>query len=135
LEKRDLGRLKNQSREQMKKSHYNKKHKHLARKLRKDGTKGEAILWSEVLRGKQFYGYQFNRQFCIDKYIADFICSKLKLVIEIDGYSHNFKYKEDLIRDKKLQELGYTVIRFSEKEVRNDIDNVIRVLESYLPDK
>lgn len=119
----------------MKKSNYNNKHKNLARKLRKDGTKGEAILWSEVLRGKQFFGYQFNRQFCIDNYVVDFISRKLKLIIEIDGYSPNFKYNEDTLRDKKLKKLGYTVIRFSEKEIRDDIDNVIRVLESYLSDK
>ena len=84
---------KNQHREKMSKnkSHYNKKDKELARKLRKNGTKGEVILWQAVLRAKQFYGYQFNRQFCIDDYIVDFIARKLKLIIEIDGYSHKFK--------------------------------------------
>lgn len=117
----------------MSESHYNKKHKELARKLRKDGTNGEAILWNEVLRAKQFHGYQFNRQFCIDDYIVDFISRKLKLIIEVDGYSHNFKFEEDKLRDKKLEKLGYIIVRFSEKEVRNDLDNVIRVLESYLP--
>ncbi|TYP93421.1 Very-short-patch-repair endonuclease [Fodinibius salinus] len=100
------------------KSNYNKKHKELARKLRKDGTKGEAILWSEVLRAKKFHGYQFNRQFCIDDYIVDFISRKLKLVIEVDGYSHKFKHEEDKLRDKKLEELGYTTVRFSEREVQ-----------------
>ena len=105
----------------------------MARKLRKDGTKGEAIFWDKVLRAKQFYGYQFNRQFCIDDYIADFICRKLKLIIEVDGYSHKFREKKDKIRDRKLKELGYTTLRFSEKEILHDLDNVIRVLESYLP--
>jgi very-short-patch-repair endonuclease len=117
------------------KSNYNKEHKELARKLRKDGTKGEAILWSQVLRAKQFHGYQFNRQFCIEDYIVDFISRKLKLIIEVDGYSHNSKNNQDKLRDERLSELGYTVVRFSEKEIRNDIKNVIRVLESYLPDK
>src|SRR5699024_2450119 len=117
----------------MNRSHYNKKHKELARNLRKDGTKGEAILWSEVLRARKFHGYQFNRQFCIKDYIVDFISRKLKLIVEVDGYSHNFKYEEDRLRDKKLKSLGYTTVRFSEKEVRNDLGNVIRVLESYLP--
>ncbi|MDZ7716269.1 MAG: DUF559 domain-containing protein [Balneolaceae bacterium] len=117
------------------KSHYNKEHKELARKLRKEGTKGEAILWSEVLRAKKFHGYQFNRQFCIDDYIVDFISRKLKLIIEVDGYSHNFKYEKDKLRDERLNKLGYTVVRFTEKEVREDLHNVIRVLESYLPDK
>jgi very-short-patch-repair endonuclease len=114
-------------------SHYNKENRKLARKLRKDGTKGEAILWSEVLRAKKFHGYQFNRQFCID-YIVDFISRKLKLIIEVDGYSHNFKHEQDNLRDEQLSELEFTVVRFSEKEVRNDLDNVIHVLESYLPE-
>lgn len=121
--------------ETMSKSHYNKENKELARNLRKDGTKGEAILWNEVLRAKQFYGYQFNRQFPIDDYIVDFISRKLDLVIEVDGYSHTFKYQEDKRRDRRLEELGYSVVRFSEKEIRDDIDNVIRVLESYFPDQ
>lgn len=114
------------------KSHYNKNHKHLARKLRKEGTPGEIILWSEVFRAKKFYGYQFNRQFPIDKYIADFICRKLHLIVEVDGYSHINKYEEDKKRDKKLMELGYTTIRIAESEVINDLENVVRVLESYL---
>ncbi|HET6528455.1 MAG TPA: DUF559 domain-containing protein [Balneolaceae bacterium] len=115
------------------KSNYNKNHKYLARRLRKDGTLGEQILWSEVLRAKKFYGYQFNRQFPIDKYVADFICRKLKLIVEVDGYSHRFKTEEDKDRDERLIELGYIIIRFSESDVRNDLDNVIRVLESYVP--
>ncbi|NGP87451.1 endonuclease domain-containing protein [Fodinibius halophilus] len=83
-------------------SHYNKDHKELARKLRKDGTRGETILWNEVLKAKKIHGYQFNRQFCIDNYIVDFISRKLKLIIEVDGYSHRFKHKEDKLRDKNL---------------------------------
>jgi len=71
----------------------------------------------------------------MDDYIVDFISRKLKLIIEVDGYSHRFKHEEDKIRDKILKKLGYIVVRFSEKEVRNDLDNVIRVLESYLPNK
>lgn len=116
-------------------SHYNKNYKNLARKLRKEGTPGEQILWTEVLRAKKFYGYQFNRQFPIDRYIVDFICRKLKLTIEIDGYSHHFKEVEDKDRDERLEKLGYTVLRFSESEIRNDLDNVIRVLEGGIATK
>lgn len=56
--------------------------------------------------------------------IVDFICRKLKLIIEIDGYSHNFKFEEDSIRDQKLKDAGYTVLRFSEQNIRHDLDNV-----------
>jgi len=118
----------------MTKANYNKDLKHLARNLRNDSTKGEVILWSEVLRARKMKGYQFNRQFPMDiggkGIIVDFICRKLKLIIEVDGYSHNFKYEEDLNRDKLLNELGYKVIRVFEQEVRHDLDNVVRVIEN-----
>ena len=80
------------------------------------------------------YGYQFNRQFAIDNYIVDFICRKLKLIIELDGYSHQFKVDEDRIRDKKLEELGYYVLRIDEYEVRKNLNNAIRVIEATIDD-
>jgi very-short-patch-repair endonuclease len=120
---------------------YNKKLKFLARKLRNNSTFGEVILWSKVLRAKQMLGYQFNRQFAMKipslqkgeaelNIIVDFICRKLKLIIEIDGYSHDFKYKEDKIRDKKLLNCDYCVLRFTEHEVKYDLENVIRTIEN-----
>ena len=114
------------------KSNYNKKNKPLARYLRKNSTPAEIKLWSEVLRAKKFHGYQFNRQFPLNNYIVDFICRKIKLIIEIDGYSHRDKNREDQLRQDKLESLGYTVLRFNETDVMNDIDNVIRVLEHHL---
>jgi very-short-patch-repair endonuclease len=118
----------------MTKAQYNKDLKYFARNLRNDSTKGEVILWSEVLRARKMKGYQFNRQFPMDiggkGIIVDFICRKLKLIIEVDGYSHNFKYEDDLKRDKVLSELGYKVIRIFEQEVRHDLDNVVRVIEN-----
>jgi len=116
------------------KSHYNKKHKYLARELRKHGTFGEAALWSKVLRARSFYGLQFNRQFAIDDYIVDFICRRIKLIIEIDGSSHQSKSEEDEQRDKRLSTLGYMVLRVTEDEVLNDLNNVIRSIEAYLPE-
>lgn len=77
-------------------------------------------------------GYQFNRQFAIDKYIADFICRKLRLIIEVDGYSHQFKQEQDKARDSRLKELGYNILRFTESQVRNDLDNVVRSIEDYI---
>ena len=119
----------------MEKSHYNKGLKSLARSLRKHGTHGEAVLWSEVLRAKKFYGLQFNRQFSIENYIVDFICRKQKLIIEIDGASHQHKTEEDKIRDERLNDLGYQVIRVDEGEVLNDLNNIIKTIEYYLPDE
>jgi very-short-patch-repair endonuclease len=57
------------------------------------------------------------------------------LIIEIDGYSHQFKHEKDVERDKTLVVLGYTVLRFTEKEVLTDLENVIRGIEIYIQDK
>jgi very-short-patch-repair endonuclease len=113
----------------MTKSHYNKEFKHLAQSLRTHSTKGEIILWNQVLKNKKMYGFQFLRQFAIDNYIVDFICRKAKIIIEVDGYSHNFKFEADTQRDGHLAKLGYKVIRFTEKEIKNDLANVIKNIE------
>ncbi len=109
-------------------SHYNKFLKSRARRLRKEGTKGEAILWKHVLRAKQT-GFQFNRQFPIDNYIVDFICRKLKLIIEIDGSSHMFKQDYDRKRQDHLEGLGFKVVRFSESAVIFKIDEVAGTIQ------
>jgi len=114
-------------------SNYNKYLKTNARNLRNQSTFGEVILWDKVLKSKMMLGYTFNRQFPMKikekNIIVDFICRKLKLIIELDGYSHNFKYEEDIERDKSLLEKGYTVLRILESEVQNDLQNVIREIE------
>ena len=109
---------------------YNPKLKALARKLRKDMTFGEVLLWNE-LKDDKFWGFDFDRQRCIDNYIVDFYCKDLMLAIEIDGMSHNFEgaFVKDEIRQSRLESLGVTFIRFTETEVKNDMQNVIRALE------
>ena len=71
----------------------------------------------------------------IENYIVDFICRKMKLIIEIDGASHQYKTEEDKIRDERLTDLGYQVIRVDEGEVLNDINNIIKTIEYYLPEE
>ena len=104
---------------------YNKLLKPLARKLRNEGTKGEAMLWYYALKARKMYGYQFNRQFPIADYIVDFICRKLNLIIEIDGNSHFSKSSSDRERHDYLENLGYTILRFSEAEVVHRLDDVV----------
>ncbi len=107
------------------KTKYNKKLKSLARQLRKDGTKGEAILWKYALRAKKMNGYQFNRQFPIGDYIVDFICRKLQLIIEIDGSTHNYRGADDYKKQKFLEGMGFTILRFFEGQVIYRIDDVV----------
>ena len=120
----------------------NKNLKPLARNLRKTGTKGEALLWRDVLKAKQYWPYQFNRQFIIGDYIVDFICRKLHLIIEIDGSSHVAKSEEDYKRQVFLEKQGYVIMRFAESivvyridEVITDIDYAIKCLEQKIEDR
>ncbi len=76
--------------------------------------------------------FDFDRQKPIDHYIVDFYCKKLKLAIEIDGEYHDHQQKYDLSRQRRLESFGVQFLRFSEKEVLNDIDNVLRVIEQWV---
>jgi very-short-patch-repair endonuclease len=113
---------------------YNKALQPFASNLRKTMTKAEACLWKYVLKAKKLNGYSFRRQRPIGKYIADFICFELKLIIEVDGYSHTLEdvYNKDIVKSNILKNLGYEVIHFTDAEVLNDISNVIRRLELYI---
>ena len=104
---------------------YNKNLKPFARKLRIEGTKGEAILWFLALKAKRINGYQFNRQFPIGNYIVDFICRKLNLIIEIDGSSHLTKSESDRERQDYLESLGFNILRFSQAQVIHRLDDVV----------
>ena len=96
-----------------------------AKELRKNTTPGENNLWT-ILRKKHFEGYKFRRQHPIFKYIADFYCHELKLVIELDGGIHLNPEQAEYDRGRTLQlnELGIEVMRISNQEVWDDIDEV-----------
>jgi very-short-patch-repair endonuclease len=108
---------------------YNPKLKALANKLRKDMTFGEVLLWNE-LKEDQMLGFDFDRQRCIDNYIVDFYCKELMLAIEIDGMSHDNEesFIKDNLRQKRLENLGVKFIRFSEADVKYDMENVMRAI-------
>jgi len=107
----------------------------LARQLRNSSTKAEIKLWVQ-LKGKQMLGYDFHRQKPLLNYIADFYCCELNLVIEIDGYSHEFE--ETQIRDEnkevELKKWGIHVLRFLDEDVHADLENVLRGIELYIND-
>ena len=92
------------------------------------------MLW-EKLRKNQLNGFRFKPQHPIKWFIADFYCHKAKLVIEVDGGIHNtIQNKEyDKNRMYELEQVGLTIIRFTNQEVLNDIDTVLAKISSYLP--
>ena len=105
---------------------YDKKLKTFSRQLRKDMTEAEKHLWSR-LRRKQLKGCQFYRQKIIGQYIVDFYCPMAELVIELDGgqhYEENGREK-DRLRDDVLTKMGIKVLRFSDREVFENIEAVM----------
>jgi len=116
---------------------YNKRLQPYANKLRNEGTKAEACLWKYVLRASKLKGYAFRRQRPVLNYIADFLCKELMLIIEVDGSIHELEEvsKNDKIRQKALEEAGFTVLRFTNEEVLTKIDWVSGFLEEWVEKK
>ncbi len=108
---------------------YNINLKELAAINRKKATKAEACLWKYALSRKQS-GYTFKRQRPVLKYIADFMCQELKLIIEVDGSSHEelFVRLKDLMRQMELENAGFVVVRYTDEEVLENMDDVMRLI-------
>ena len=105
--------------------------KQRSRELRKNSTLAEVLLWNELKSGKML-GYSFLRQRPIYKYIVDFYCPKLKLVIEIDGDSHRNKFENDQARERDLKNLGLHLLRFHDRDVKHDMGNVLRCIQNWI---
>ncbi len=105
-------------------NYYNKNLKQFARDLRNNSvSKAEKRIWKALL-SKEQTGVRFLRQRSIDHFIVDFFAPNLGLIIQIDGSSHYSKPEYDFFRQEKLKELGFDILRFSEGEVLNQLDEV-----------
>lgn len=105
-------------------------HFEFAKELRNNQTQAEILLWNN-LDLIHINGIRFKRQHPILYFIADFYCHKAKLIIELDGSYHQLpeQYLYDKNRDKELEELGLKVIRFTNSDVFNNIENVLETIE------
>ncbi|MDY0330946.1 MAG: biotin--[acetyl-CoA-carboxylase] ligase [Thiomonas sp.] len=103
-----------------------------ARRLRRDMTDAERLLWSRVRNGQM--GSKFRRQVPIGPYIADFLCSSARLVVELDGGQHN-ACPQDALRDAFFRQNGYEVLRFWNNDVLANIDGVLLTLQSALEER
>ncbi len=110
---------------------YNKSLKQRARNLRQNSTLSEILLW-DVLKQRRAMGLDFDRQKVIGNYIVDFYCTKLKLVIEIDGWTHDNKVKYDVARHNYLESLGLTVVHIDDKDVKTKMSDVLNMLETLI---
>lgn len=106
---------------------YQPKLKEYARKLRKNSTLAEVLLWKQIKN--KTLGVQFHRQVPMLDYIVDFYCHELMLAIEIDGNSHEYKYFEDLNRQNRLEKYGVQFIRFLDADVKHNMFSVGLSLE------
>ena len=100
-----------------------------ARLLRENMTYHEKLLWKK-LKLKQVCGVRFRRQHPIDFFIADFYCHEARLVVEIDGDIHDYRKDYDDGRSAEMERYYIKVIRFTNSEVENNIDSVVRAIEN-----
>ena len=113
---------------------YNNTLRDKASHLRKNMTKAEASLWKYSLKGKKMLGYKFNRQRPVLNYIVDFMCKDLMIVIEIDGYSHNFEevVEKDEIKQNNLGNVVFTVLRYNDEDVLENMGNVLLNIKQHI---
>ena len=104
-------------------------HIEFARSLRREQTDVEAKLWG-YLRGRGFHGLKFRRQAPLGRYVVDFLCEAEKLVVEVDGWQHGEQLDYDEMRTRRIEEMGYRVIRLGSSDVRYRLADVLAELEA-----
>lgn len=97
--------------------------RNLARKNRFKSTKTENILWYDVLNNRKL-GHKFTRQKPIGRFVADFYCSELLLIVEVDGGYHVKRRQYDIDRDKYFDILNILTVRILADELISDLENV-----------
>jgi len=97
----------------------------LARELRQNLTPSEQLLWQELR--KKNGGCRFRKQYPVNRYILDFYCHECRLAIEIDGEVHKSRQDYDEYRDKYLESIGITTLRFSNDEISNNLLQFLKV--------
>jgi len=114
---------------------YNQNLKDFSRQLRNNSTLGEVLLWKQ-LRAGCMKGYTFNRQKPLGRYIVDFYCKPLYLVIEVDGGYHfaTAQKLKDKERQSVLEDMGLHFLRFEDEQVQKNMDVVVRKIERYVED-
>ena len=103
-----------------------------ARRLRKESTYSEILLWQEI-KNRQL-GYQFHRQVPLLEYIVDFYCHELQLAIEVDGKCHdsNSAKQYDARRQARLEECGVRFLRFDDELMKGDIKKVVEAIMTWI---
>jgi len=102
----------------------------IARRLRVNQTDAKIVLWNRI-RNRQIDGHKFVRQEPILGYICDFVCRERRLIVEVDGGQHN-ESAADAIRDRRLIEEDYKVLRFWNNDVLGNAEGVLTAIQAEL---
>ena len=94
-----------------------------ARAMRFSPTRSEEWLWRRLSGSKT--GFAFRRQLVIGPYIVDFACTAARLVVELDGGYHAERVEQDALRDRRLADLGWSVLRIDDDDVFRDLDAIV----------
>ena len=105
-----------------------------AQQLRKNATPEENTLWYQYLRQ---YPVQFRRQCVFERYIVDFYCAKAMLVVELDGSQHYDPEmaRQDAVRTRYLESLGIRVLRFSNRDIRENLRYVCQMIDTVVKER
>jgi very-short-patch-repair endonuclease len=95
-----------------------------AKELRREASPAERRLWQHLARS-QMQGFKFSRQIPIGPYFVDFVCRSEKLVIELDGFSHDMRADYDIARTRYIEKQGFRVIRFTNEDVFKNLEGVL----------
>ncbi len=112
---------------------YNRKEQKILRqRLRNERSYSEKLLWYKIRNSN--LGHKFRRQHGISNYVVDFYCPRLKLIIEVDGVTHQTKkeIEYDIVRQKFLENLGLTVKRYKNIDIKNNINGVLEDLQIFI---
>ena len=104
--------------------------------LRSNMPLAEVVLWKR-LKGRQLKGYKFRRQYSVKNFIVDFYCPEFKLAIEVDGESHYTEYGQfsDRGRQSCIEIFGIHILRFTNREVYENIEGVMLKIEEWIKQK
>jgi primosomal protein N' (replication factor Y) len=108
--------------------------KPLARRLRRDTTDAEALLWRRI-RDRALFGRKFRRQHPIGPYVADFVCIEARLVVELDGGQHDRGAEGTSVRTAFLERRGFRVLRFWNNDVLANLDGVLERIVGTLEER
>lgn len=103
-----------------------------ARRLRREMTVPERRLW-RALRARRVRGEKFRRQVPIGGYIVDFIHFESRVVIELDGRSHDGRFEHDAVRQSWLEGRGFRVFRIANDDVLNDVESAVDAILAAIP--